>query len=110
MTVEQCVIEVSMFEMLCCIDVVGFVFVFKEKTAYEMRISDWSSDVCSSDLLGGAALGGAWAPRPEPASGRGVERRRELSVEIHRAGHDLGVGDGDELGRTSCRERLCPYV
>src|SRR3546814_2521723 len=33
--------------------VVCFVFFFfKQKTAYEMRISDWSSDVCSSDLLG----------------------------------------------------------
>src|SRR3546814_1785427 len=29
-------------------------FFFKQKTAYEMRISDWSSDVCSSDLLQGA--------------------------------------------------------
>src|SRR3546814_4239715 len=29
-----------------------FFFVFKQKTAYEMRISDWSSDVCSSDLEG----------------------------------------------------------
>src|SRR3546814_4990704 len=29
------------------------VFFFKEKTAYEMRISDWSSDVCSSDLCNG---------------------------------------------------------
>src|SRR3546814_4816610 len=29
-------------------------FVFKQKTAYEMRISDWSSDVCSSDLVGPA--------------------------------------------------------
>src|SRR3546814_7573436 len=28
------------------------VFFFKQKTAYEMRISDWSSDVCSSDLMG----------------------------------------------------------
>src|SRR3546814_8757668 len=28
------------------------VFFFKQKTAYEMRISDWSSDVCSSDLYG----------------------------------------------------------
>src|SRR3546814_5679578 len=28
------------------------VFFFKQKTAYEMRISDWSSDVCSSDLAG----------------------------------------------------------
>src|SRR3546814_2632810 len=31
---------------------VYFFFFFKQKTAYEMRISDWSSDVCSSDLLG----------------------------------------------------------
>src|SRR3546814_18404126 len=31
-----------------------FFFFFKQKTAYEMRISDWSSDVCSSDLLGTA--------------------------------------------------------
>src|SRR3546814_4447162 len=30
--------------------VIFFVFFFKQKTAYEMRISDWSSDVCSSDL------------------------------------------------------------
>src|SRR3546814_8131294 len=28
-----------------------FFFFFKQKTAYEMRISDWSSDVCSSDLM-----------------------------------------------------------
>src|SRR3546814_4696506 len=33
---------------MCCM---CFVFFFKQKTAYEMRISDWSSDVCSSDLL-----------------------------------------------------------
>src|SRR3546814_330424 len=31
--------------------VFGLVFFFKQKTAYEMRISDWSSDVCSSDLI-----------------------------------------------------------
>src|SRR3546814_4779229 len=30
---------------------VWFFFFFKQKTAYEMRISDWSSDVCSSDLI-----------------------------------------------------------
>src|SRR3546814_9189067 len=35
------------------------IFFFKRKTAYEMRISDWSSDVCSSDLV----------PRSTPASG-----------------------------------------
>src|SRR3546814_378105 len=32
---------------------VVFFFFFKQKTAYEMRISDWSSDVCSSDLVSG---------------------------------------------------------
>src|SRR3546814_2426304 len=32
--------------------VVYVFFFFKQKTAYEMRISDWSSDVCSSDLVG----------------------------------------------------------
>src|SRR3546814_16106670 len=37
------------------VDVFIFVvFFFKQKTAYEMRISDWSSDVCSSDLDGGS--------------------------------------------------------
>src|SRR3546814_6137121 len=37
---------------MCVFFVVCFFF-FKQKTAYEMRISDWSSDVCSSDLKGG---------------------------------------------------------
>src|SRR3546814_7108462 len=32
-----------------------FFFFFKQKTAYEMRISDWSSDVCSSDLFCGSS-------------------------------------------------------
>src|SRR3546814_547431 len=31
-------------------NIIVFIFFFKQKTAYEMRISDWSSDVCSSDL------------------------------------------------------------
>src|SRR3546814_3157930 len=36
-----------------------FFFFFKQKTAYEMRISDWSSDVCSSDLMRAGGLDGA---------------------------------------------------
>src|SRR3546814_13275108 len=42
-----------------------FVFFFKQKTAYEMRISDWSSDVCSSDLPWdvGWRIGDAHEPR-----------------------------------------------
>src|SRR3546814_3158324 len=35
---------------MLCLLIVYFFFFFKQKTAYEMRISDWSSDVCSSDL------------------------------------------------------------
>src|SRR3546814_5078083 len=35
-----------------------FVFFFKQKTAYEMRISDWSSDVCSSDLVASRQVSG----------------------------------------------------
>src|SRR3546814_3652868 len=38
--------------IMCSIMGLLFVFFFKQKTAYEMRISDWSSDVCSSDLMG----------------------------------------------------------
>src|SRR3546814_3775007 len=37
---------------MSCSDIIRMFFVFKQKTAYEMRISDWSSDVCSSDLIG----------------------------------------------------------
>src|SRR3546814_10034408 len=41
--------------MFCCALYFFFIFFFfKQKTAYEMRISDWSSDVCSSDLYPGA--------------------------------------------------------
>src|SRR3546814_7362075 len=41
-----------------------FIFFFKQKTAYEMRISDWSSDVCSSDLQGGVGIGRYELRRP----------------------------------------------
>src|SRR3546814_9519120 len=43
---------------MCFFAAVLFFFFFKQKTAYEVRISDWSSDVCSSDLAEviGAAL------------------------------------------------------
>src|SRR3546814_20893973 len=47
----------------CC------VFFFKQKTAYEMRISDWSSDVCSSDL-DGAGYCVVWLPGRHPYQGR----------------------------------------
>src|SRR3546814_2951533 len=54
-----------------------FVFFFKQKTAYEMRISDWSSDVCSSDLAGPAAA--VLAALPPPRTGRAVPVERDQS-------------------------------
>src|SRR3546814_7894249 len=42
-----------MFALICFVFCIVYVFFFKQKTAYEMRISDWSSDVCSSDLRTG---------------------------------------------------------
>src|SRR3546814_8307704 len=59
--------------MLCGVICSLLFFVFKQKTAYEMRISDWSSDVCSSDLGGnGVRVGGLRrAPGDEHAAGAG---------------------------------------
>src|SRR3546814_7848715 len=45
-----CIIFLSFVSCFDCLYLL-FFFFFKQKTAYEMRISDWSSDVCSSDLL-----------------------------------------------------------
>src|SRR3546814_359402 len=60
----------------------GFFF-FKQKTAYEMRISDWSSDVCSSDLRSGGGDCGAIAVifdlmEPAVADGHGIDEGRKL--------------------------------
>src|SRR3546814_5237143 len=46
----------------------GSLFFFKQKTAYELRISDWSSDVCSSDL-------GTPALHPRPGAQRSDDAR-----------------------------------
>src|SRR3546814_7021605 len=59
-------------------------FFFKQKTAYEMRISDWSSDVCSSDLL----------PIGERRGGGRDERERAK-----------GDGAPEEIGFHACPER-----
>src|SRR3546814_5053457 len=51
-------------------------FFFKQKTAYEMRISDWSSDVCSSDLSGTSSLG---SPRTRTSRRSAASRSRRRS-------------------------------
>src|SRR3546814_10429081 len=94
------------------------VFFFKQKTAYEMRISDWSSDVCSSDLHDGSsqeagsagvvglALRGGRLERRLPAAMRVHGHRPRVSGQV--AAHALRIGD--QIGRASCRERVCQYV
>src|SRR3546814_6013141 len=66
-------------------------FFFKQKTAYEMRISDWSSDVCSSDLVDLAHvvmqqhIGGARRVDPEPGpddAGAGEMGLHHLGLEV----------------------------
>src|SRR3546814_10358080 len=84
-------------------DILKFCFFFKQKTAYEMRISDWSSDVCSSDLIDLVTNG------------------IEACEQVQKAPYDLvlmdvqmpemdGIAATQEIGRASCRERVCQYV
>src|SRR3546814_1536178 len=106
-------------------------FFFKQKTAYEIRMSDWSSDVCSSDLLA--------FEQAEAASRRCPRIRLHLLRRAQADGEGGGQGRGlrqpgelphgragalrlqiperaiqrvarRQLGRASCRERVCQYV
>src|SRR3546814_1177328 len=67
-----------------------FVFFFKQKAAYEMRISDWSSDVCSSDLVRQLVAVIVRAPVPLAALEHQA-RLRQVLDEPERSGtdHDL---------------------
>src|SRR3546814_21138421 len=89
-------------------------FFFKQKTAYEMRISDWSSDVCSSDL-GYLRLHAVAALRPlravsqAPAHHSARRRRRSLSLgplSRHRSRHnEAGAGGADVRQPVRSEER-----
>src|SRR3546814_4958132 len=100
------------------VDVV-VLFFFKQKTAYEMRISDWSSDVCSSDLahehadrLGATGVVGQRRGR-DGLTGEDVrllglaDLRAVLARRTRRLVRRVAVL---EIGRASCRERVCQYV
>src|SRR3546814_5719054 len=83
-------------------------FFFKQKTAYEMRISDWSSDVCSSDLLSGALVAGLRAGLvyntwPSMNGSFAPPELFDLSPWWLNAFEN-------KIGRASCRERVCQYV
>src|SRR3546814_6244289 len=95
-------------------------FFFKQKTAYEMRISDWSSDVCSSDLVAGDGARGLRRVRQghgidvvgigEPGLLAGNRAHAHALLDRMRAVLDDAVLHRPEIGRASCRERVCQYV
>src|SRR3546814_1567048 len=100
--------------VLCCVLI---VFFFKQKTAYEMRISDWSSDVCSSDLAATAKTMGEvfkFGPDERVLSYLQLAHVAEcIGVEGNSLYHGFRVYFAeslDKIGRASCRERVCQYV
>src|SRR3546814_10295044 len=85
-------------------------FFFKQKTAYEMRISDWSSDVCSSDLRA-AKQGPAEAER---GAGRNRRQRRTSAAPRHsaKAAEIARRSEERRVGKecvSTCRSRWSPY-
>src|SRR3546814_3742307 len=92
-------------------------FFFKQKTAYEVRISDWSSDVCSSDLLPHVVveIGLVTHREPDAVDELFLELRFTQSVPVGvRSSHIYSsseyVVEPIKIGRASCRERVCQYV
>src|SRR3546814_2687686 len=122
-------------------------FFFKQKTAYEMRISDWSSDVCSSDLIAhqilalqamtdyergitvsvGIIQGGTTVnvvPEhcqvnvdfrlPDPQAADELRAKVQgLKAEVADVELDVDLKlkrPPMQIGRASCRERVCQYV
>src|SRR3546814_9850837 len=102
-----------------------YVLFFKQKTAYEMRISDWSSDVCSSDLTGGEFRFRLPCPIGCNRSAGGGHLGSAQGVDPY---HDRDLADGlsdrgsgcviprrvcaqePQIGRASFRERVCKYL
>src|SRR3546814_18757758 len=125
-----------MCRLLCCCSLFLFFF-FKQKTACEMLISDWSSDVCSSDL--GAdlvVLQGVLGARDaaaeqhdeiedQEADRHGIDGSfrairpdaiEQVYADIIAELHGIGAAEQEvddhkeQIGRPSCRERGCLYV
>src|SRR3546814_4612261 len=67
---------------MCVANELHFVFFFKQKTAYEMRISDWSSDVCSSDLILRSGIGAIPIGQSDAARAIGMTYWQSMSTVI----------------------------
>src|SRR3546814_2497543 len=88
-------------------DCSSYFFFFKQKTAYDLRISDWSSDVCSSDL----ALA-CRPPAPSPAAFRGAAAQchpdlpQPLADALGPADRRAFAGVGAAVGRAGAARHL----
>src|SRR3546814_3372208 len=98
--------------------VTALFFFCKQKTAYEMRISDWSSDVCSSDLKGRPNRN-----RTQVADHGDMVRARCFCPAVRAVCTAAAMIDNQtqsamtvppaavyQIGRASCRARVCQYV
>src|SRR3546814_2812635 len=116
--------------MWCLAIILVWVCVFKQKTAYEMRISDWSSDVCSSDLptMPNQATSstiitpaqrhdvrGSQTNRPEkngPEKSRLIACGRTSGTGCANSGESRSRSEERRVGKecvSTCRSRWAPY-
>src|SRR3546814_5260669 len=103
-----------------------FVF-FKQKTAYEMRISDWSSDVCSSDLFTYARMVTSLDNKTDYKVDEKAKSVTLTDLGVKRIEQKIGVTNlyeesfdtihhvesalkASKIGRASCRESVSQYV
>src|SRR3546814_4940522 len=104
----------TVLEHAPCIMIACFFF-FKQKTAYEMRISDWSSDVCSSDLRLGLrhrhiGLLGDRREFGQDHRGFGLHVRLEIRQPEDCQCQDTGMQAGREYVRSALHGSCCPAV
>src|SRR3546814_5392750 len=89
-----------------------FFFFFKQKTAYEMRISDWSSDVCSSDLSApGLTNSASRAFAPSSVPGYFDDEAAPPALLPPPPPQPASTSaSAAKIGRASCRDSVCQYV
>src|SRR3546814_20337938 len=90
----------STSEVRCFSAMFSCFFFFKQKTAYEMRISDWSSDVCSSDLVFTQSIASELTPLV------GSHSRILIRQSLNRVSSTIGDADRMQLDRAKFRHLI----